>query len=263
MYTTMQSFFSKQLNNKVAFVTGSSFGIGRGIALELAKRGATVIVTGRREAEIENTVQQIKALGGQAVGRPMDITKKEEIDAFFRDFVAPMGLDIFCNNAGITVKKDFLDNTQEELERICQTNLMGAVYCIQNAARLMAEQKRGGSIVVVTSCNAMAPLPNQAFYSATKCALEGLVRAIAWELREDRIRVNCVAPGAVESGMTPVSEETEAFARRMVPVPRIGKPEDIGKAVAFLASEDASYVTGTSLLVDGGLILRAQSGYYL
>lgn len=259
MEKLIQDPLKGKLFGKTALVTGSSFGIGRGIALELAAQGATVIVTGRRETEISRTVQQIRALGGQAVGHPMDVSKKDEIDAFFRDVVAPMGLDIFCNNAGITVKKDFLENTQEELERICQTNLMGAVYCIQNAARLMTEQKRGGSIVVITSCNAMAPLPNQAFYSATKCALEGLVRALAWELRTARIRVNCVAPGAVESGMTRVTAETEEAARNKYPVPRIGQPEDIGKAVAFLASEDASYITGTSLLVDGGLILRAGS----
>ena len=257
MDAVLQFDAPKQLSDKVALVTGSSFGIGRGIALELAARGATVIVTGRRETEIKNTVQKIRTLGGQAVGHPMDVSKKEEIDAFFRDVVAPMGLDIFCNNAGVTVKKDFLENTQDDFERICQTNLMGAVYCIQNAAKLMTKQNRGGSIVVITSCNAMAPLPNQAFYSATKCALEGLVRALAWELRKEHIRVNCVAPGAVESGMTPVSAGTSAFARDKIPVPRIGQPEDIGKAVAFLASEDASYITGTSLLVDGGLILRS------
>ncbi len=256
MDALLRSSVSKQLKGKTALVTGSSSGIGRGIALELAKRGARVIVTGRREVEIANTVQQIQAFGGQASGRPMDVSRKEEIDAFFRELAGQDGLDIFCNNAGMTVKKKFLENTQEELETICRTDLMGAVYCIQNAARLMVEQKRGGSIVVITSCNAYAPLPHQAFYSSVKCALEGLVRALAWELRRDRIRINCVAPGAVESGMTPASRETDLFAQDRIPIPRIGQPEDIGKAVAFLASDEASYITGTSLLVDGGLILR-------
>ena len=247
-----------KLNGKVALVTGSSFGIGRGIALELAKQGATVLVTGRRAAEIEKTVQMIRSIGGTAHGRAMDVSKKQEIDDFFRDFVSQYGLDIYCNNAGITFVENFVDNTEEQLEAINRTNLMGAVYCIQNAARMMVSQGRGGNIVVITSCNAMAPLPTQSFYSACKCALEGLVKGLAWEFRKDNIRVNAVAPGAVVSGLTKaLTPEQIIEVGKSIPIPRMGQPEDIGKAVAFMVSDDASYVTGTSLVVDGGLILRA------
>lgn len=246
-----------KLAGKKAFVTGSSFGIGRGIAIELAKEGAEVLVTGRRKEEIQKTVELIEAFGGQAVGHRLDVGSKEEIDEFFEKIVKPMGLDIFCNNAGITVVRDFVDNTEEELERILRTNFMGAVYCIQNAARLMAAQGKGGNIVVITSCNAMAPLPKQSFYSALKCALEGLVKGLAWEFRKERIRINAVAPGAVVSGMSEgITKEEMEELEREIPIPRMGQPEDIGKAVAFMASEDASYITGTSLVVDGGLILR-------
>lgn len=246
-----------KLSGKVALVTGSSYGIGRGIALEMAKEGATVLITGRRETEINKTIDMIHAMGGTAYGRTMDVSRKEEIDKFFSEFVEPHGLDIFVNNAGITVIKSFVDNTQEELERICSTNLMGACYCIQNAARMMIRNGTNGNIVLVTSCNAMAPLPHQSFYSALKCALEGLVRGIAWEFKDYGIRVNTVAPGCIVSGMTVdcgvVANDDLA---KTIPVPRYGQPEDIGKAVVFLASDDASYVNGTSLVVDGGLILR-------
>ncbi len=249
-----------KLKGKTALVTGSSFGIGRGIALELAKEGAEILVTGRRENEIENTVSMIKDIGGTAWGRPMDVSIKEEVDTFFSEFVSKFGLDIFCNNAGITFVEPFVDNTEEHLEAINRTNLMGAVYCIQNAARMMVKQGRGGNIIVITSCNAMAPLPNQSFYSACKCALEGLVKGLAWELRKDMIRVNSVAPGAVVSGMSGVpTPERIAYFKENCPVPRMGQPEDIGKAVAFMVSDDASYITGTSLVVDGGLILRKGS----
>lgn len=258
MSTFGKSKIEGKLNGRIALVTGSSYGIGRGIALELAKAGASVIVTGRREAQIQKTVDAILEMGGDAIGRRMDVSVKSEIDAFFKDVVEPVGLDIFCNNAGITVVRDFIDNTEEDIESICRTNLLGAVYCIQNAARIMRKQGRGGNIVVITSCNAMAPLPTQSFYSATKCALEGLVRGIAWELRNDKIRVNAVAPGAVESGLTEgVPQECIDEVCKDIPVPRIGQPEDIGKAVVYITSDDASYVNGTSLVVDGGLILRA------
>lgn len=247
----------RNLSGKVALVTGSSYGIGRGIAIELARHGATVLVTGRRCDQIQETVDCIEKIGGSAFGRAMDVSRKEEIDEFFAEFVRPHGLDIYCNNAGITVVRSFVDNTPEELNRINATNWMGAVYCIQNAARLMIEQGKGGNIVVITSCNAMAPLPTQSFYSALKCALEGLVRGLAWELCRDNIRVNTVAPGAIVSGLTEDrSEEQLIEIGKQIPIPRMGQPDDIGKAVAFLVSDDASYITGTSLVVDGGLILR-------
>lgn len=248
---------NKALDGKTALVTGSTSGIGRGIALELAKAGATVLVTGRRQRRIEETVRMIEELGGTAYGRVMDVTNYEDIHEFFTSFVKPRGIDIFVNNAGITAIKNFVDNTQEEIEAICRTDLLGAVYCTQEAARLMIEQSRGGNIVMITSCNAVSPLPRQAFYSSIKCALEGLVKGIAWELSKYHIRVNSVAPGAVVSELTGIrTEEEQKKIGEQFPIPRMGQPEDIGKAVRFLVSEEASYITGTSLLVDGGLVLR-------
>ncbi len=245
------------LSGKTALVTGSTSGIGRGIALELARRGAYVLVTGRRSERIQETVEMIRDLGGEADGCPMDVADKDGISQFFDTFVKDKGIDIFVNNAGITTVKDFLDNASDEIESICRTNLLGAVYCTQQAARLMTAQKRGGSIIMITSCNAYAPLPKQSFYSAIKCALEGLVKGIAWELAPYRIRVNAVAPGAVVSELTGIKTEEEQIAAGIgIPIPRMGQPEEIGKAVCFLASEDASYITGASLLVDGGIILR-------
>jgi NAD(P)-dependent dehydrogenase (short-subunit alcohol dehydrogenase family) len=252
---TIQGPFS----GKIAFVTGSSYGIGRGIALELAAKGASVIVSGRRLEQIDITVSMIENLGGKAVGKPLDVRDKKAIDSFFLDFLKPLGgLDVFVNNAGVTKIRDFLENTEEEIEWICRTNLLGATYCIQNAAKLMAEQKRGGSIVIITSVNALAPLPTQSFYSSTKSALEGLMKGIAYELKEYNIRVNTVAPGAVWSGMSEGvdAEQMEKHATECIPMKRIGNPEDIARAVAFVASDDASYMTGSTILVDGGLMLR-------
>lgn len=247
----------QNLSGKIALVTGSTSGIGRGIALELARRGAYVLVTGRRSERIRETVGMIRELGGKADGRPLDVADKDGIVQFFDTFVKDKGIDIFVNNAGITMVKDFLDNTSDEIESICRTNLLGAAYCTQQAARLMTAQQRGGSIIMITSCNAYAPLPGQSFYSAIKCALEGLVKGIAWELAPYRIRVNAVAPGAVVSELTGIkTKEEQIEAGKGIPIPRMGQPEEIGKAVCFLASDDASYITGTSLLVDGGIILR-------
>ncbi len=247
----------QNLSGKTALVTGSTSGIGRGIALELARRGAYVLVTGRRSERIRETIGMIRELGGEADGRTMDVADKDDIFQFFDTFVRDKGIDIFVNNAGITTVKGFLDNTPDEIESICRTNLLGAVYCTQQAARLMTAQNRGGSIIMITSCNAYAPLPRQSFYSAIKCALEGLVKGIAWELAPYRIRVNAVAPGAVVSELTGIkTEEEQIEAGKGIPIPRMGQPEEIGKAVCFLASEDASYITGASLLVDGGIILR-------
>ena len=246
-----------KLSGKVALVTGSTSGIGRGIALELARHGAYILVTGRRKERIGETVEMIRQLGGDAAGCPLDVSDRDEITKFFDTFVKRTGIDIFVNNAGITTVKDFLDNTPDEIESICRTNLLGAVYCTQQAARLMTAQKRGGSIIMITSCNAYAPLPGQSFYSAIKCGLEGLVKGIAWELAPYRIRVNAVAPGAVVSELTGIkTEEEQIAAGKGIPIPRMGQPEEIGKAVCFLASDDASYITGSSLLVDGGIILR-------
>lgn len=248
---------NKSLSGKTALVTGSTSGIGRGVALELAGCGATVLVTGRRRERIDETVRMIGELGGTAFGQVMDVTKADEIHDFFTSFVKPKGIDIFVNNAGITAIRDFVDNTQEEIEAICRTDLLGAVYCAQEAARLMIDQGRGGNIVMITSCNAYSPLPRQAFYSSVKCALEGLVKGIAWELSKYHIRVNSVAPGAVVSELTGIrTEEEQKRIGEQFPIPRMGQPEDIGKAVRFLVSEEASYITGTSLLVDGGLVLR-------
>ena len=247
----------QNLSGKVALVTGSTSGIGRGIALELARQGAYVLVTGRRHQRMQETIRMIREMGGDARGCPLDVTDKDEIFRFFNTFVKETGIDIFVNNAGITTVKDFLENTSDEIESICRTNLLGAVYCTQQAARLMTDQKRGGTIIMITSCNAYAPLPGQSFYSAIKCALEGLVKGIAWELAPYRIRVNAVAPGAVVSELTGIkTEEEQTAAGKGIPIPRMGQPDEIGKAVCFLASDNASYITGTSLLVDGGIILR-------
>ncbi|MEM0530057.1 MAG: SDR family NAD(P)-dependent oxidoreductase [Candidatus Pararuminococcus gallinarum] len=246
-----------KFSGKIAVVTGSSFGIGRAIALELAAEGATVVVTGRNEARVGETVQMIEDAGGKAIGRCFDIKEKSEIDAFFQFVKELGGVDIFVSNAGVTKVCRFLENTEEDLENILRTNFMGAVYCVQAAGRLMRDQKRGGNILLVTSVNAYHPLPTQSFYSSLKAGLEALCKALAYEFYPYGIRFNCVAPGATLTGMSKdMTEEDFSNLNQTVPLGRIGYPEDMAKAVSFMVSEDASYITGASLIVDGGLCLR-------
>ena len=195
--------------------------------------------------------------GGKAIGRCFDIKEKSEIDAFFQFVKELGGVDIFVSNAGVTKVCRFLENTEEDLENILRTNFMGAVYCVQAAGRLMRDQKRGGNILLVTSVNAYHPLPTQSFYSSLKAGLEALCKALAYEFYPYGIRFNCVAPGATLTGMSKdMTEEDFSNLNQTVPLGRIGYPEDMAKAVSFMVSEDASYITGASLIVDGGLCLR-------
>ena len=248
----------KNLEGKIALVTGSSSGIGRGIAVELASRGATVIVTGRKKEKVEETLRQIKEVNGKAIGKVCDLSEKENIENFIEDIVKPLGIDIFVANAGITYVKPFIENTYDELVNLTKIDFLGTCYATQIIAKMMIEQGRGGNILFITSCNAYAILPNQTFYSSIKCALEGMTKGLSVELAKYNIRVNAVAPGAIESdlGGKPITDEDRAAVAAMCNVPRYGLPVDIAKAVAYMVSDDASYVSGTSLIVDGGLILR-------
>lgn len=243
--------------NKRVLVTGSGSGIGRGIALAFAREKAEVIVTGRRESEIEKTVSLIHSEGGKAVCGPMDIRNPESIDSFFEDFVKlGGGLDVLVNNAGINITAPLLDSSWQEVNDIITTNLTGAAWCIRAAARLMKEQNRGGSIIAITSDCAHAPLPRQTIYSASKAGLNSIVKTLAVEFKDYGIRINAVAPGPVESPMTVLTKELEESAKRNIPLGRIGQPNDVANAVLFLASDAAEYITGASLTVDGGSSLR-------
>lgn len=238
------------LAGKTAAVTGASSGIGRGIAVELARMGAKVLVLGRNLERTEETVQLIQAIGGEARAMRCDVTQDADVSAFLKEAGE---LDIFVSNAGLCVTGAFLSTTREEVADTLATNL--PVPLLQGVLKLMRQQGRGGNVILVSSVNSMLPLPNQAVYSSTKAALENLTKSLAYTFAADGIRVNCVAPGATRNGVK-LDPTFEKEFPKTIPLGRFGEPEDVGRATAFLVSQAASYITGATLTIDGGLLLR-------
>jgi NAD(P)-dependent dehydrogenase (short-subunit alcohol dehydrogenase family) len=246
------------LKGKIAAVTGGSKGIGRAAALALARQGADVMVISRKVEEGQKVAAEIQTLGcrSQAIG--LDVKVRSKVDEVFSSIIPAFGgLDIFVNNAGITTMKRLLETSPEEIDRILDTNLKGAIHCLTNASRYMIRQGRGGNIILMTSINALWPLPSQAVYSATKAALEALMRCLASDLARSGIRVNSVAPGAIYTDMNShFTPEVIEKLNAKIPLGRIGEPQDIGEVVSFLASDAARYITGATIVADGGYLLR-------
>ena len=247
-----------RLDGKKALVTGASRGIGRGVALSLARQGADVLLVARDQAMLDQVAREIEQLGRKAKCACVDVQEEEQIDALFSGPLADFGgVDIFVNNAGVTSMTPLLDTPQEQVDRIIDTNLKGSTRFLQAAARQMIQQNRGGNIVIITSINALWPLPNQAVYSSTKAALEALMRCMASDMAKHGIRVNSVAPGAIRTDMNAhFTPEVEARVEKMIALRRIGTSEEIGDVVAFLASDAARYITGATIVADGGFLLR-------
>ena len=256
----IQRIFS--LDGKKAIVTGGNSGIGRGIAISLASLGAEITILGRDQNTIDETVQYLKNLGSECKGYKVDIGNTDEIDSFFSQYYAENDgrLDILIANAGITVSKRALETTEEEINRLYNVNVKGSLFCCQRAAEAMKKQ-RSGNIVIVTSVNALYPLPPQAAYTSTKLALEGLMQCLAVDLAQYGVRVNTIAPGSIVSNLgrdNPNRKPRVGDWKKKpdIPLGRIGEPEDIGDAVACMVSDAFRYMTGSTVLVDGGLKLR-------
>ncbi len=245
------------LRGKTALVTGASKGVGRGIALELARRGCAVAVNYRTDKEgAEATVKEIVEMPGRAFAVRADVGDAAEADAMFEKVSREFGgLDVLVNNAGVQTWRHLLDLEEAEWDRVIATNLKGCFLCTKRAALLMKE--RGGSIVNVGSGSNKWAFPNLASYTASKGGIEQFTKAAAVELGRYRIRVNCVAPGAVEIERTKLEAGDYAGTwSKLTPLGRIGRPEDVGRAVAFFAGPDSEFVTGQTLFVDGGLFSR-------
>ena len=249
---------SATLKGKIGVVTGGSKGIGRSIALSLARQGADLIVISRHLDEARLVAEEAEMLGVRALPVRVDVSDKHQVHDLMTSIVPEFGgVDIFVNNAGVTRRKHLLETTSEEIEEIIDINLKGAIYCLTGSARQMLLQNRGGNIVIVTSINALDPLPGQAVYSSTKAALEALVRCLAVDLASANIRVNSVAPGAISTDMNKhFTPEVLAKLESRIPLGRVGKPNDIGEVVSFLVSDSARYITGATIVVDGGFLLR-------
>src|SRR5271169_6367620 len=228
------------LSGRVAFVTGASQGIGRGCALKLAASGATVAVAARNQEKLTELEQQIEASGGKALAFPLDVADEEQVKSVFKAAIGQLGkIDILINNAGITRDQLVMRMKRADWDSVLNTNLTSAYLCIQQVIGSMLKQ-RWGRIINIASI----------------FGLIGLTMAMAREVASRNITCNAVAPGFIETGMTAsLSEEFKQTAVKMIPLGRVGTPEDVAGAVAFLASEGASYITGHVLNVNGGMLM--------
>jgi 3-oxoacyl-[acyl-carrier protein] reductase len=244
------------LNSKVALVTGASQGIGRDTALALAETGAKVAVAARNEEKLATLVNEIAAAGGEALAIKMDVAEAEQVKAGFKQVLEKFGrLDILVNNAAITRDGLAMRMKQEDWEAVLRTNLTGAHVCIQQALATMM-RARAGRIINISSVVAQSGNAGQANYVAAKAGLIGLTKAIAIEMASRNITVNAVAPGFIETPMTDVlPDKVKEELKTRIPLGRIGTPRDVTSAIVFLASDEASYITGHVLNVNGGMHL--------
>jgi len=242
------------LKGKSAIVTGAGQGIGEGIAKVLAKDGATVLVADLNLENAEKVAKTIVGAGGKAVAIKCDVSNKSEVDAMVEKAISEFGkLDILVNNAGIYPFKPFLEMTEEEWDKVINVNLKSSFLCTQAAALKMAE---GSKIVTISSIAGFVGFEGLAHYCATKGGINASIRAIALELAKKKININAVAPGAIQTPGAASAEEVMKQTIAMIPVARMRQPEDIANAVTFLASDRADYITGQTLIVDGGWTLR-------
>jgi 3-oxoacyl-[acyl-carrier protein] reductase len=244
------------LKDKVAIVTGASQGIGRDTALALAEAGAKVVVAARNEGKLAALAAEISAAGGEAFAMKMDVAEPEQIKTGFKSVIEKFGrLDILVNNAAITRDGLALRMKLEDWETVMRTNLTGAHLCIQQALSPMM-RARAGRIINIASVVAETGNAGQANYVAAKGGLIGLTKAIAIEIASRNITVNAVAPGFIETPMTDVlSDQIKTDLKTRIPLGRLGSPRDVAAAIVFLASDEASYITGHVLDVNGGLYL--------
>ena len=245
------------LTDKIAVVTGSSRGIGRAIALRLAAEGAKVVVNYKgNEAAAHEVVEQIKAHGGEAIAVQADVSQTTEAEALIEAAKKAFGrLDILVNNAGTTRDTLLMRMSEEDWDIVIDTNLKGTFNCIKAASRQMMRQ-RYGRIVNITSVSGLAGNAGQANYASAKAGLIGLTKTVAKELGSRNITCNAIAPGYVRTALTAdLPADLTQLALDRTPLGRIGTAEDMAAAVAFLASDEASFITGQVLAVDGGLAI--------
>ncbi|ARI77510.1 3-oxoacyl-[acyl-carrier-protein] reductase [Halobacillus mangrovi] len=245
------------LQDQVALVTGASRGIGRSIAIELASKGAKVAVNyAGSEDRAEAVVQEIRDSGGVAIKIQADVAKEDDVKRMIKTVVDEFGrLDILVNNAGITKDNLLMRMKEEEFDAVINTNLKGVFLCTKGVTRQMMKQKYG-RIVNVASIVGVSGNPGQANYVAAKAGVIGLTKSNAKELASRNIQVNAVAPGYITTDMTEaLTEDQREQMLSLIPLNRLGEAEDVARVVRFLASEDANYMTGQTLHVDGGMVM--------
>lgn len=244
------------LKEKVAIVTGSRRGIGYGITLALAKEGCNVVVSDIDQKDCEKVVKEIEILGVKGLAIKCDVSKKSEVDNLIEETIKKFGkLDILVNNAGIFPFVPFLNITESDWDKVLNVNLKSIFLCSQAAAKVM---KPGSKIVNISSIAAFVGFQGLTHYCASKGGLNSMIRALALELAPNKINVNAIAPGGIETpGVKEIStEESTKQTIAAVPLKRMGLPEDIANAVVFLASDKADYITGQTIIVDGGWTIQ-------
>lgn len=243
------------LKGKIAIVTGAGHGIGREIALTLARNGAEVVVTDVTEAIFE-VGKQIEALGSKALPIKCDVTELEQAQDVEENVVKKYErIDILVNNAGIYPQKAFLEMTAEDWNKVLRINLNGAFHCTKAVLPKMVKQKYGKIVNIASIAGAVVAFPNLVHYSASKAAIAGFTKSLALEVAQYGINVNAVAPGPIDVGEMPVDSEMYKQSVRAIPVGRMGKPADIANLVAFLVSDEANFITGQCVVSDGGYTL--------
>ena len=248
-----------RLENKVALVTGGSSGIGKAIATRFAAEGAHVVVNYRPggSADTEAALSVATSFGSTSIAVPADVSKRDDVERMMQQILDKFGrIDIAVNNAGIEIKKPFLDVADEEWNRVMAVNLFGSYLVSQVAARQMVKQGEGGKLMFISSVHEDIPFPEYTAYCASKGGVRMMMRNLAMELAPYKINVNNIAPGAIA---TPINQAVlddptaKKNAVSEIPWGRFGRPEEVAAVAVFLASDEAEYVTGSTYYVDGGL----------
>jgi 3-oxoacyl-[acyl-carrier protein] reductase len=245
-----------RLQGKVAIITGSARGIGKSTAVKFAKEGAKVVIADVVLDQVNEVVEEIKSMGYEAMGVKVDVTKRDEVESMIKSAVEGFGkLDCIVNNAGITADNTLLKMPEEDWDRVIDINLKGVFNCGQAAAKVMAEQGYG---VILNASSVVGVYGNfgQTNYAASKWGVIGMTKSWAKELGKKGVRVNAVAPGFILTPMVEkMPEKVLDMMKEKSPLKSLGMPEDIANAYAFLASDEARFITGTVLSVDGGVVL--------
>ncbi|MBI4244301.1 MAG: 3-oxoacyl-ACP reductase FabG [Planctomycetes bacterium] len=248
-----------RLKDKVCLITGASKGIGRGLALGLAKEGANVVVNYNTDPQGAKQVEMdIESLGRKAISVKADVSQYEEIDLMVKKTIEKFGrIDVLVNNAGVVGLKPMMDITEEDWDSVLDINLRGVFFCSQRVAREMIKRQVGGKIINNSSIWSWAGCPGLAAYCSSKGGMTLLTKVMALELAPYKINVNAIAPGAIEvEKFTHADPNLANTWSSYIPWGRIGKPEDVLGTVVFLASNDSEYVTGQTFYVDGGIVCQ-------
>lgn len=245
-----------RLKGKNALITGAARGIGKAVAVGMAKEGANIGIADVNVESAENTAREVRSSGVKSIAVELDVSRQDNVIHAFETFVKEFGkLDILVNNAGITRDAVLLRMKEEDWDTVLNINLKGTFLCSKEAVKIMAKQ-RSGKIISISSVVAFIGNPGQANYSTSKAGLIGLTKTIAKEYASRGIRANAVAPGFIQTAMTDVlTDEVKSDMKRAIPLGEFGTPEDVANTIKFLASDESDYITGQVIHVNGGMYM--------